>query len=571
NRSLRFRPALILALTPLLFAATLPLSSLARPRPEGPAIPEYSPDDTPPSFLISGLASGSVYDTSWYGGTVWAADSNRWEAIPDGIWTFDSGVGSAIQNEMPEVMKPNGYHRLMEGWMGLGSDPHDSGTFRRSTSCAISGDFSMWLGKTPLEIEADGQCWATGQGYGNSWNACLERSFAYPGSGDVTFGFEYAVDAEPDFDALTVVVRPSNAASDIVLAYYEGLVGGQATFILQQANGTLPTGPGTVTIRFTGTSDGAYSDEDGLYPTICGLAALDNITLTGAIAHVAGFESSDDGWTFVHPPTPLDDFSDLRDSGELMTPSVGGFLCDCGLRDSVLVFIDPSHDRAEDSYPLVISPWIDLRAGGDLNHPGRVIPGRIGVSPLDYLTTIFYYGNASCGSRIFDLSGRIPSGAEQVRIILGPISPFTGMIDPPPYIDNVRFGVYGPANAPVLSVVPGGQLQDNFAADGTLNPASAARLDVGRLISGSGPAAVGDSLTASASGVNVEVRLVFRVRPGPFTNQSALAAVASRWTPEPGIGSSWYSARMDTAEGGSGFGANWMAMFHEDDPGFVAP
>ena len=32
----------------------------------------------------------------YFGGTVWAADSNRYEAIPGGTWTFDSGVGSSI-------------------------------------------------------------------------------------------------------------------------------------------------------------------------------------------------------------------------------------------------------------------------------------------------------------------------------------------------------------------------------------------------------------------------------------------------------------------------------------------
>src|SRR5262245_14897165 len=85
-------------------ARPLPIFSLGRPV-EAVPLSEISP-------IVAA-------DTSWYGGTVWAADSNRWEAIPGGSWTFQSGVGSAIQNVIPASGKPNGYNRLMEGWRGV--------------------------------------------------------------------------------------------------------------------------------------------------------------------------------------------------------------------------------------------------------------------------------------------------------------------------------------------------------------------------------------------------------------------------------------------------------------------
>ncbi|HEX7878923.1 MAG TPA: hypothetical protein VF720_05905, partial [Candidatus Eisenbacteria bacterium] len=192
----------------------------ARPRELG--IPSAHPDglasedgSAPFSdYHVSGLLSASDYDTSWYGGTVWAADSNRWEAIPGGIWTFDSGVGSAIQTT-PSPTKPVGYHRLMEGWTGLITGLTEPTDFRRMTTCVIAGSYSMWAGRTLAEANA--RCWPGGQGYGNGVNTSLEQTFAYSGTGNVTLQFKYAVDAEPGFDDLSLLVRPSGAANDVVL------------------------------------------------------------------------------------------------------------------------------------------------------------------------------------------------------------------------------------------------------------------------------------------------------------------------------------------------------------------
>ncbi len=65
---------------------------------------------------VPALSSG-LNDTFYFGGTRWAPDSSRWEAIPDSVWTFETGVGSHYQHP-PGSCKDPSFHALMEGWVG---------------------------------------------------------------------------------------------------------------------------------------------------------------------------------------------------------------------------------------------------------------------------------------------------------------------------------------------------------------------------------------------------------------------------------------------------------------------
>jgi len=131
-----------------------------------------------------------------------------------------------------------------------------------------------------------------------------------------------------------------------------------------------------------------------------------------------------------------------------------------------------------------------------------------------------------------------------------------------------------------LSLITFDRLQDSFAEDGTMNPASTGRVDTNTIKDGSNPIPgthLRDTLVARVgSSTNTEVRMYFAVRPGPFTNLTNLGNRAARWTPASGIaptpgafGNTWYYARLDTAEqGGTVSPGNYMATFHESDPGF---
>ncbi len=421
-------------------------------------------------------------DTSWYGGTLWAADSNRWEAIPDGRWTFDSGVGSSIQPAPSTNGIPVGYHRTMEGWVGLDETLPPDVPFQRSTTCTISGSRSMWAGLTQTEAAALG--WPGGQGYGNSWSVILEQTFPYPGSGNVTLQYAYAVDSEPGFDFFITSVRV-NGGADITLKSHDGVAGGTDSVVLRQVDGTLPPAAGTITIRFRAESDGSYSDEDGLFNSTCGHTAIDAVSLSGAITHSTGFEAGTDGWV-KGTPTGVGDFSDLRHINDL--PPVTGFSNpDCGFQDSVLVFINPANTHPPGQFNVALSPWIDLKATNDHLRPGKVLEmslyskanqsppiaigwqyypwtsphtGKVGVSPVQY-SNVFFFGSPVCGRYRYTLSSPL-SGAEQVRVVLGMYGGEGP--DPAPYIDNVRFGVFGSgtSSVPDPAAVAGLVLRDAF-------------------------------------------------------------------------------------------------------------
>jgi hypothetical protein len=156
----------------------------------------------------------------------------------------------------------------------------------------------------------------------------------------------------------------------------------------------------------------------------------------------------------------------------------------------------------------------------------------------------------------------------------------TGVTNQTPYIDNITLGVYGNAAVPVVNTTTFDRYQDNFAADGTLNPLSPGRLDQNRIKGASTPSTgtiLGDTLNARGDGGNTEVRLVFRVDPGPFPTAGFNTYRTTRWTAEttldtryphaPGV--LWYSARMDSAEqAGIRSPAIWMSTFHEGTTGF---
>lgn len=460
-------------------------------------------------FVLVALAGGAAPlaaagsaapDTAWFGGTVWAADSSRWEAIPGGVWTFDSGVGSALAAPGNPPHKESGLHRLMEGWIGwdLGADT-DRPYFRRLAEADFSGENAVCVGAAAgfagtasfyagaLTPEAADFAYVGGRGYGNRWSLIAGKTFAYPGSGDVTLSFEFANDTEPGFDFTYAEVDTSGdgSAPPLVLAVYDGAVSGSASVVLTQAAGRLRADAGPIVIRFRVDSDGSYSDEDGLYPTVCGAFTFDAVVLSGAIDDVSDFESGDDGWALIpNPPGPGGDWSTLRALADLPGTPLPG----CVLADSVLTFFDPSAGViAAPQYNVAVSPWIDLARAGAGGRAGRMIemdvfqdfvrPEYVGIEILvQYRPAVagapggfrvpygcFFgpdpclYANG-CASpfrlSIEATSAGIPPTAEEVRLAVG-VSNICEVwgdcpgpnTDASPYFDNVRFAVFDTAGA----------------------------------------------------------------------------------------------------------------------------
>jgi hypothetical protein len=613
---LRIALAIVMFLAPAAFGRPVDHSGEPR-RPE-----EVSPSNekmTPGA--VTGLSYWGLIDTVTYGGTWWAADSARWEAFRDSVWTFEGGQGSYL-NDGSNVNKPVGYHQVFDGWYGIDQTLNPMPYFRRSQTCVVSGSWSFWCGLTLPE--ANVFCYAAGQGYGNSWNQTICKQFAYPGSGAITLSYDYAVDAEPGFDYCYVLLDSTGTpaaylTTDIVEAYYTGANSGHASVVIPSND--LPHPGHAITLRFYCTSDGGYSDEDALYSTVCGHSALDNIRLVGAVTDFSDFEAGPDGWAQVVSATGVGDYTDIV---SLSTLPARKTFCPCGVSDSVLVFFNPGGLHPTDEDNIAVSPWIDLKRGGDVGRPGKIIMYNIYAETplLDYIfgnyrvryypevcsgtgliyatpwmdqNIVFYYGDApfctGAGNiSVRDYSALISPAAEQIQLAFGVLNlcataPFggdcSGVSNTTPWLDNLALGVYGAPGAPLISILAADILQDNFAQDGTFNPASTGRFDSNKLKNGStlGPGIIlCDTLVVGGDGGNTEVRTVFRVHPGPFTNLTSLGARAARWTPESAptpapspkwYGGTWYTARLDTAEqGGVKTAARWMGCFHESDPGF---
>jgi hypothetical protein len=433
----------------------------------------------------------------------------------------------------------------------------------------------------------------------------MSKTFTYPGSGNLTLSYDYAVETEPGFDYTFVRIDTTGtgAAPDVEAISYNGSISGSELLTLVPGTALRST-PGSFTIKFIAMTDGSYSDEDGLYPTACGHTALDDIRLTGAVSDFADFEVDAGGWTLEPvPATGIGDFTNIVHRLDLPAPNT---VCPCAVQDSVLVFHDLMQLHPEGQNNLAVSPWIDLGRGGDADRTGKgvffdvfgdlpltnnvfygfavrfpevcPVTGQLRISQWKFANGLFFLEQGFCNQagepRFRDLAGLIPPLTQEVQLAISVVKPCiyppcSGLSNSSPWFDNVSLAVFGPATAPQVTILAvSDRLQDNFATDGTLSPASPGRLDI-RITKSPTARFLADTLVAAGDGGNTEVRLVFKVRPGPFTNASMLAAWAAQWTTEPSIGSNWYSARMDTAEqGGVTFPGWWMGTFHESDPGF---
>ena len=593
-----------------------------------------------------GVMSVATAGTTFYGGTFWAADSMRWEAYENQLWTFDTGVGSSIvppggpdslsapTSTWVNPYKPPGHHATMEGWIGFDYSPPtwtgDGGArqmtphFRRvgandsrwdsvcvGSEVGLGGNYSFWAGV--FSEEADSLCYVAGQGYGNGWSVCIERSFAY-GGGNVTLNFLYRNDTEDRFDYTFVYCDTTGDGDVVEIVQYTGPVSGVASLPLTPGI-ELPRVPKPIKIKFCLTSDGAWSDQDGLYPTGCGAFAVDNIVLSGAISHEATFETSADGWELAIPPPGLGgEWSNIYSLNDLPPPLAP---CACALSDSVLAFPDVSGFYKHNNYKnnLAASPWIDLKSYDKVGSFGKIIKtniyadlpllnyifaqfnaqwypeqclqtGKLVTSPWTSNGFVYYFGGVpqctsilpgTLGTQI-DFSAIIPPGAEQVRIALGVLSycrffgGCTQVSNTSPWFDNAGLGVYGDPSIPFIVAEESGRAQDNFPENGTLNLFATARVDGSSIQGASQPeigTTMGDTLVVKGAVGNAEVYVHFRAMPGPGTHPSRLQAWLRQHAISP-IDAEFRMARLDTAEFGTSgpINGSWMTAYHESDPNF---
>ncbi|MCD6380276.1 T9SS type A sorting domain-containing protein, partial [bacterium] len=166
----------------------------------------------------------------------------------------------------------------------------------------ITGDQSMWCGTRPGTDEY--YCsWGAAPGYGNNWNQHFE-SDEISLTTDVVLAYHARFDCEGyGYDELYVDYLDLNG--DWVTARTWGPYGDTVDVVTVAV---AETGP-TTKFRFHFTSDGAWSDQDGLYNTD-GAAILDDITVTAdaVVLDTEDFESANVGdnsttfWTGFSEP-----------------------------------------------------------------------------------------------------------------------------------------------------------------------------------------------------------------------------------------------------------------------------
>jgi hypothetical protein len=147
----------------------------------------------------------------------------------------------------------------------------------------LSGTKSMWCGVAPTStVPFCG--YAALPGYGNDWYQTLTSA---PLGGDsVVVSYKIWWDSEPGYDHTIVEWTHNGGATwtsfpvtDTVSSgpgIYDGR--GVAPFIAETFGDRLTGGTGSVQVRFRFTSDGAWSGEDGLWPTDGGVI-VDDINL----------------------------------------------------------------------------------------------------------------------------------------------------------------------------------------------------------------------------------------------------------------------------------------------------
>jgi hypothetical protein len=177
--------------------------------------------------------------------------------------------------------------------VALGNGELDGGTFGNLQP--INGNASMWCGEPPSStVPFCG--YASLPGYGNGWDQILHSTTI---AGDsIRFSYNVFFDSEPGYDGTKVQYTFDGggtwldfAITDTVSArpgYYDG---GPAAFSEVVSAGS--PGAANVQVRFRFNADGAWSDEDGLWPTD-GAVIVDDLSIQTYSGGAAGFNNTED-------------------------------------------------------------------------------------------------------------------------------------------------------------------------------------------------------------------------------------------------------------------------------------
>jgi hypothetical protein len=247
---------IILLCTPIFTDADAREKSTVGMRATRGWVPEASPEFADPG--LAGFYESAAVDTYcivWY-----TFEQMAWQG-----WTrFDR---TAQRGDFWRV----------DDFAGLGGGSHGG-------LVAIEGTKSMWCGTRSSATDPYLCSWHDAPGYGNRWDQSLGTAkFSFAGA--ITLSYRMHFDSEPDYD-FTRVEYDAGGYDWRLLAEYTGRGDTAAADVIRSARAKTK-------LRFHFTSDGAFSDEDGLWNSDGG-CIVDAILVqdSGALNNYQNFEAA---------------------------------------------------------------------------------------------------------------------------------------------------------------------------------------------------------------------------------------------------------------------------------------
>jgi hypothetical protein len=575
-------------------------------------------------------------DTVWFG-----ADDGAGNALfspdladpNDAKWTWDHGGADPFEGWTSVDMTVNdGVYFYRVNAAAFAGDP---------CVPMFPGEVGeIWCGMH--EAAADAHDWVGGMGYANDFCQSAKSPYlTCVGLHNVTVGFKFFNDSEPLYDyTYLYVLAYDNAATpnlleEIEVTHYDGIIGAYNAPVTQSKTmlaAELPAATQKVKVEFRFKSDGGWSDEDGYWLTNCGPLAVDDIaiTVTGGGSGTYDFTTTAEGWTFSTCPGigafmavwPQETWEDWITTVNLP--------CPCSLTNNVLGCVDtetpfptPGHpvgqteqmmsglmvlDRNEypaTEYNTTIVQWDAFnymrQSAGSFYRPGfKQYPYTTTVNPTPHWSQRlgqkdWYHTTTTprCqNDGIYNLTqgGGMMRSWEQAIFIYEFITScdafgitpqncrFEGQTYGAPLIDDLRVGVFGSVDAPLITLDSGLLFHDGFGQNFPtyLEPGDVGNSNVSydnsrddelkndwhadsAMISGPMP-----------SGRSWLCKLMMHVESkGPRQDMvPGYQYWKSRLTGDPETG--YAAALMDSAQQSQQLVSNqaFSTYFHEDDPGF---
>ena len=278
----------------------------------------------------------------------------------------------------------------------------------------LEGTKSMWCGVRPNSADPYKCSWKKAPGYGNGWGQNLGTNGLYF-AGLIYLSYKCHYDTEPDYDFMSVKYL-RHASEWYTAEKYTGR--GNAT-----ARVMLWTTQARTKIRFNFTSDGAWSDEDGLWNTDGG-CILDSIRVTdsgGTLSNYENFEEAPVGATqagiwVAYPDNAFGHYSGLRSNlidkdpcGDDLTSLIVFFIGSPNPSSSYPGLYDtpfcagPTGHEAPCQDELVVSPPIDTRRYSTARNSVQdgVIPSGELPSLAGFMFRFAYYDDLPFANLVF--------------------------------------------------------------------------------------------------------------------------------------------------------------------------